>query len=124
MLDNSFPKPPKEEFKELKVRKQLIPYEKGNNAKQLNQALLKFQGKPIYLTVDLDWFDPSVMPGTGTPEPGGFFWKDFASVIDVLQKHQLIAADIIELAPQLDPSGISSILAAKVSRSLLMLLNK
>ncbi len=113
----------KEEFKELEVRKQLIPYEKGNNAKQLNQALLKFQGKPIYLTVDLDWFDPSVMPGTGTPEPGGFFWQDFASIMHVLKSHNVVAADVVELAPNFDTSQISSILAAKVTRSLIMLLS-
>ena len=114
----------RQEFEELKETKRLISFTQGQPATALDKALTPHLGKPIYMTVDLDWFDPSVMPGTGTPEPGGFFWKDFASVIDVLQKHQLIAADIVELAPQLDPSGISSILAAKVSRSLLMLLNK
>ena len=64
--------------------------------------------------MDLDWFDPAVLPGTGTPEPGGFHWQDFAAVIDVLQEHRLVAADVVELAPQLDTSGISSVLAAKV----------
>ena len=73
--------------------------------------------------MDLDWFDPAVMPGTGTPEPGGFLWPHFAALIKVLQEHQLVAADVVELAPQLDPSGISSVLASKVTRSLLMLLS-
>ena len=114
----------REEFQELREKNRLISLTHGQPATAQKEALTPHVGKPIYMTVDLDWFDPSVMPGTGTPEPGGFFWKDFASVIDVLQKHQLIAADVVELAPQLDPSGISSILAAKVSRSLLMLLNK
>ena len=63
------------------------------------------------------------MSGTGTPEPGGFLWQDFASVIDVLKEHNLIGADIVELAPQLDPSGVSTILAAKTTRSLLILLS-
>ena len=88
----------------------------------LAEALKQLQGRPVYLTVDLDWFDPSVLPGTGTPEPGGFFWSDFAALVDVLQHHQLVAADVVELAPQLDPSGVSSVLAAKVTRSLLLLL--
>ena len=89
----------------------------------LEKALMPHLGTPIYLTVDQDWFDPSVMPGTGTPEPGGFLWEDFAAVIDVLKKHQLIGADIVELSPQLDPTGISSVHAAKVTRSLIMLLH-
>jgi len=72
--------------------------------------------------VDLDWFDPAVMPGTGTPEPGGFNWSDFAALIDELQHQKLMGADVVELAPQLDPSGISNVLAAKVTRSLLLLM--
>ena len=88
----------------------------------LDEALKQLQGRPVYLTVDLDWFDPAVLPGTGTPEPGGFFWSDFAALVDVLQQHRLVAADVVELAPQLDPSGVSSVLAAKVTRSLLLLL--
>ena len=88
----------------------------------LEEALKPLQGRPVYLTVDLDWFDPAVLPGTGTPEPGGFLWSDFAALVDVLQHHQLVAADVVELAPQLDPSGVSSVLAAKVTRSLLLLL--
>ena len=112
------------EFAELKEQKRLIPHKHGQPATVLQKALNPHLGKPIYLTIDLDWFDPSVMPGTGTPEPGGFFWEDFAAVIDVLKMHQLVAADIVELSPHLDPSGISSILAAKVTRSLIMLLSE
>ena len=81
-----------------------------------------FKGRPIYVTVDLDWFDPAVLPGTGTPEPGGFFWPDFANLVTLLQEHRLVGADVVELAPQLDSSGVSAVLAAKVTRSLLLLL--
>ena len=86
------------------------------------ESLAALRGQPLYLTVDLDWFDPAVMAGTGTPEPGGFLWKDFAVLVDELRHHQLVGADVVELAPQLDPSGVSSVLAAKVVRSLLLLL--
>ena len=85
-------------------------------------ALLPHRGRPLYLTVDLDWFDPAVMPGTGTPEPGGFHWGDFAVLVEELRHHRLVGADVVELAPQLDPSGVSAVLAAKVVRSLLLLL--
>jgi len=112
------------EFIEMKNSKTLIPHHLGNSAKYLEKALKDFHGRPIYLTFDLDWFDPSIMPGTGTPEPGGYFWGDFAAIVEVLKSHNLIGADVVELSPKLDNSGISSILAAKVIRSLIMLLDK
>jgi len=107
----------KEEFNELHESSRLMP-----NIAALQQALAPLKGRPLYLTVDLDWFDPSVLPGTGTPEPGGYHWSDFARLVEVLREHHLVAADVVELAPQLDTSGISSVLAAKVTRSLLLLL--
>ena len=93
-----------------------------DDVQALRDAMAPWTGRPIYLTVDLDWFDPAVLPGTGTPEPGGFLWRDFAAVVDVLRGHRLVAADVVELAPQLDSSGVSSVLAAKVTRSLILLL--
>ncbi len=113
----------KKEILEMKKEKRLINQNFGKPSLELYKALKPYRGRPIYLTVDLDWFDPSIMSGTGTPEPGGFLWQDFASVIDVLKEHNLIGADIVELAPQLDPSGVSTILAAKTTRSLLILLS-
>ena len=106
----------KEEFSELATSGRLTPFE------EIAQRLHPLRGQPLYLTVDLDWFDPAVMPGTGTPEPGGFLWQHFAELVDELKHHNLVGADVVELAPQLDPSGISSVLAAKVTRSLLLLM--
>ena len=114
----------KSEFLEMNNSKRLIQHTLGENAKSLEKALKSFKGRPIYLTFDLDWFDPSVMPGTGTPEPGGYFWGDFAAIVNVIKSHNLIGADVVELSPKLDNTGISSILAAKVIRSLIMLLDK
>ena len=93
-----------------------------DDVQALRDAMAPWTGRPIYLTVDLDWFDPAVLPGTGTPEPGGFLWRDFAAVVDVLRGHRLVAGDVVELAPQLDSSGVSSVLAAKVTRSLILLM--
>ena len=93
-----------------------------DDVQALRDAMAPWTGRPVYLTVDLDWFDPAVLPGTGTPEPGGFLWRDFAAVVDVLRGHRLVAADVVELAPQLDSSGVSSVLAAKVTRSLMLLM--
>lgn len=76
--------------------------------------------RPIYLTVDLDVFDPSQLPGTGTPEPGGIDWAVFESLLSVLPGERIVAADVMELAPTLDPTGVSSILAAKVVREIVL----
>ncbi|MGA1574343.1 MAG: arginase family protein, partial [Vulcanococcus sp.] len=108
----------REEFSELRQTGRLVAIER------MAEALKPLRGKPLYLTVDLDWFDPAVMAGTGTPEPGGFLWRDFAALVDELRHHNLVAADVVELAPMLDPSGVSSVLAAKVVRSLLFLLDR
>ncbi|MCP9900765.1 agmatinase [Cyanobium sp. Cruz CV13-4-11] len=106
----------REEFQELRSSGRLVPIA------AMAEALAPLRGRPLYLTVDLDWFDPAVLPGTGTPEPGGFHWPQFAELVEELRHHQLVAADVVELAPQLDPSGVSAVLAAKVTRSLLLLL--
>lgn len=106
----------REEFRELRSSGRLVAID------SVAAALRPLRGQPLYLTVDLDWFDPAVLPGTGTPEPGGFLWRDFAALVEELRHHRLVGADVVELAPQLDPSGVSSVLAAKVVRSLLLLL--
>jgi len=104
------------EFAELRQSGRLVAIER------MAEALQPHRGRPLYLTVDLDWFDPGVLSGTGTPEPGGFLWSHFAALVEELRHHQLVAADVVELAPQLDSSGVSAVLAAKVVRSLLLLL--
>ena len=113
----------KDEFDFMRNKTQLIKFEEKKDIKLLNEKLSNFKSSPIYLTVDLDWFDPSLVPGTGTPEPGGYFWKDFESILKILNQYKLIGADIVELSPELDSSGVSSIVAAKVARSLIMTLD-
>jgi agmatinase len=106
----------RDEFSELRNSGRLVPIV------AMAEALRPLRGTPLYLTVDLDWFDPAVLPGTGTPEPGGFLWGDFAALIAELRHHRLVGADVVELAPMLDPTGVSSVLAAKVVRSLVLLM--
>lgn len=56
--------------------------------------------RPVYLTFDLDGFDVSLMPATGTPEPGGLFWDDVVAVIEECGlRRNIVGADIVELAP-------------------------
>ena len=110
----------KEEFKIMGQHNQLVKFLPGENAQELKKALLPYSNSPIYLTIDLDWFDPSLLPGTGTPEPGGFFWNDFEVILETLKNFRIVASDIVELSPEIDNSGVSSIVAAKVLRSLIM----
>ncbi len=110
----------KEEFQIMHNNDQLVKFCSGGNAQKLRQALLPYSKCPIYLTIDLDWFDPSLLGGTGTPEPGGFFWNDFEEILKTLRDFRIVASDIVELSPEIDKSGVSSIVAAKVLRSLIL----
>ncbi len=56
--------------------------------------------KKIYMTFDVDGFDPAMMPATGTPVPGGLFWFDVIHLLDRVAAHgQIVGADVVELAP-------------------------
>lgn len=78
---------------------------------------------PVYLTIDLDCLDPSCFPGTGTPEAGGMTFMQLLNAILTVSKTNIIGADVNELAPMLDASGVSTAMACKVLRELLLTLN-
>ena len=78
------------------------------------------KGKPIFVTVDLDVLDTSIMPGTGTPEVGGLTFNELLGWFKYLSKFNIIGADVVELAPDYDSSGASTAVATKVIRELLM----
>lgn len=85
-------------------------------------AALKEQNAPVYLTIDLDCLDPSVFPGTGTPEAGGVTFPELLDAIELAAKAKIVAADVNELAPMLDASGASTAVACKVLRELMLAL--
>lgn len=78
--------------------------------------------RPIYMTLDLDFFDPAYFPGTGTPEAGGESFHSFIKILKVLAHKNFIGADITELAPMIDSTGNSSVFAAKTLREVLLAL--
>ncbi|WP_245622267.1 agmatinase [Pseudidiomarina woesei] len=80
--------------------------------------------RPIYLTLDLDYFDPAFLPGTGTPEPGGEDFHSYVSLMKILREKNLVGADVVELSPEIDPTGNSDVFAAKIVRELLIILNE
>lgn len=83
---------------------------------------LEQENKPVYFTIDLDCMDPSVFPGTGTPEAGGVTFLQLLDAIREVCKTNVVGADINELAPMLDASGVSTATACKVLRELLLAL--
>lgn len=78
-------------------------------------------GKPVYFTLDLDVLDPSVFPGTGTPEPGGVSFEELRrAVTTVCSGLNIVACDVNELSPHYDHSGISTAAACKIIREILL----
>ena len=86
------------------------------------RGLDELKGKKIFVTVDLDVLDPSVMPGTGTPESGGMSFNELVGWFEYLKNFDIIGADVVELAPDYDASGVSTAVATKVIRELLMIM--
>ncbi len=84
---------------------------------------LKQTQVPVYLTIDLDCLDPSSFPGTGTPEAGGVSFLQLLDAIRTITQGNIVAADVNELAPMLDTSGVSTATACKVLRELLLALH-
>lgn len=81
---------------------------------------LKEAGTPVYFTIDLDCLEPSVFPGTGTPEAGGVTFMQLLDAIRLVAAANVVGADVNELAPMLDQSGVSTATACKVLRELLL----
>ena len=101
----------KEEFELMKKYNTLI-----NNYSELDCL----KNKNIFITVDLDVLDTSIMPGTGTPEVGGLTFNELIGWFKYLSNFNIIGADVVELAPDYDSSGASTAVATKVIRELLM----
>jgi agmatinase len=80
----------------------------------------KIDGRPVYLSLDLDVLDPSCFPGVGNPEPGGWSYQLMERFISFLSTLNIIGIDVVELMPEIDKSEVSSITAAKIIRSLLL----
>ena len=91
----------------------------------LEEVLEKLEGTPIYFTLDLDVLDPSVFPGTGTPEPGGVTFDALRKAAEkVCSRANVVACDVNELSTHYDPSGISTAAACKIVREMLLALSK
>jgi agmatinase len=89
---------------------------------KLSDIVKKIKDKPVYVTIDLDILDPSVFPGTGTPEPGGILFSDMIEILKTIDLLNIVGADIVELAPDYDPTGVSTAVASKTLRELMLVM--
>ncbi len=90
----------------------------------LEETVEKLKEKNVYLTVDLDVLDPSVFPGTGTPEAGGVSFDDLRKALTlVCSKLNIVGCDVNELSPVYDQSGVSTAVACKIIREMLLALS-
>ena len=95
------------------------------NFDTLEEVVEQLQGKPVYFTLDLDVLDPSVFPGTGTPEPGGVSFEELRKAATlVCSKLRIVGCDVNELSPHYDQSGVSTIVACKIVREMLLAFQK
>ena len=96
--------------------------QKYNTRAYKHSDLDVLKNKNIFVTVDLDVLDTSIMPGTGTPEVGGMSFNELIDWFKYLKQFKIIGADVVELAPDYDVSGASTAVATKVIRELLMII--
>lgn len=91
------------------------------NFDTLEEVVKKLKGKPIYFTVDLDVLDPSVFPGTGTPEAGGVDFDTLRKAVTLVCSNcNIVGCDVNELSPHYDQSGASTAVACKIVREMLL----
>lgn len=91
----------------------------------LAETIAALKERPVYFTVDLDVLDPSVFPGTGTPEPGGVTFEELRKAVTlVCSQANVIGCDVNELSPMLDASGASTAAACKIVREMLLALQR
>ncbi|MCX8093451.1 MAG: agmatinase [Candidatus Goldbacteria bacterium] len=108
----------KEEYNFIKKNKIFCDY--GHS--KFKFVIEKLKDSHVYISLDLDVFDPSCFPGVGNPEAGGIFFNDFIKLLPYISsiKQNIVSLDIVELMPDYDLSGNSSIFAAKIIRELIL----
>ena len=105
-----------EEFNLAKQMKSIVSLHQGS----LRTMVKRVRNKPIYVTLDLDVIDPSLLPGVGTPEPGGLTFQGFLALLKELQSLHVVGFDMVELTPDYDPTGISSVTASVILREMIL----
>jgi len=105
-----------EEFKLARKMRSTVSLNPGS----LSSMIKRLRNQPVYITLDLDVIDPSLLPGVGTPEPGGLSFKELISLLKKLQSLHVIGFDMVELTPDYDPTQISSLTASAILREMIL----
>ncbi len=108
----------KEEFEYAKQHQ----YLEIGSASTIPTILNDVKPYPIYITIDVDVLDPSLMSGTGTPEPGGLTFKELLQATFAFKGFNIVGIDIVELAPDYDHSGVSTATVRTLLREMLLLM--
>lgn len=83
-------------------------------------VLEELRAFPVYVSVDLDVLDPSAAPGVGNPEPGGPDFDELLEALQLLRGLHVVGLDLVETSPPWDPSGSTSVVAAKLLREAIL----
>jgi agmatinase len=105
-----------EEFKLARRMRSIFSFGPGS----LDSMIKRLRNEPAYITLDLDVIDPSLLPSVGTPEPGGFTFQEFISLLKKLQTLHVIGFDVVELTPDYDPTQVSSVTASVILREMIL----
>ena len=105
-----------DEFKLARKWKSIVP----SDPRSLKAMVKRLKNLPVYITLDLDVMDPGLLPGVGTPEPGGLTFQGLLSIIKALQSLRVVGFDLVELTPDYDPTGISSVTASVLLREMIL----
>lgn len=105
-----------EEFKLARKLKSIVPID----PRSLRAMVKHLRNHPVYISLDLDVIDPSLLPGVGAPEPGGLTFQGFLSLLKELYSLRVVGFDLVELTPDYDPTGISSITASIILREMIL----
>jgi len=111
----------REEFKFAKEHTDMHPF----SFEGLKETVNALKGKNVYFTIDLDVLDPSIFAGTGTPEAGGVSFEELRKALTlVCSELNIVGCDVNELSPPYDQSGVSTAVACKVIREMLLAMSK
>jgi len=108
----------REEFDFARLETRLFPF----TTEKFLQEVHLIGNHPVYLSIDVDVFDPSLIPGTGTPEAGGIFFPEFIEFLKGIRHLNIVGGDLVELSPYIDPTHTSTIVTAKILREILLII--
>jgi agmatinase len=106
------------------AKKQIVSAHACHAGNDWIPEVVRSLGKSVYVTVDIDGFDPACAPGTGTPEPGGLDWYQVTGLLAAVAKQrEIVGADVVEVRP-LPPATVTEFLAARLVYRIIGLIAK